>query len=85
MADEISWQIRVRDTDAKRGLALGTFCGCCLRQYRYHYMVPDIDWALVVPRELHQRGLCIECYLRFCEVAGLTEVRFEGDCYPVLF
>jgi hypothetical protein len=66
------WQIDVQRVDAEQIQEGRVTCKCCLRRKRFEYHVKDLDWNVAIPKELALYDLCIECFLRFCDIKGIN-------------
>ena len=80
MLFHMGWRVETQRLDARRCLNQGQSCGCCIRQQRFEFGVPDEEWAKVVPDEMRDCALCIECYLRFATLAGIENPDVTTIC-----
>ena len=60
-------------------------CKACRCADKFNYHVPDSLWAEIVPEQLQQGAVCLECFDKFASEKGkryadaLDTVYFAGD------
>lgn len=60
----------------------GEHCDCCTREQRLAWSVSDKLWMRIAPTYYLGHVLCLECFLRFADIAGVavkrSQIRIHG-------